>query len=434
MQAEERIEPSSVAEFLGLHQLDSYAAAFDEEGWDSLQQLRTVDASALEQLITDVKMKSGHAFRLRAALGKGGAAQPAAEVVAGGAPGVVPGPAQHGAAGLPTPAPGQETLTGPAAKAAAKMVEMTIVGELVHGNIVETWANPATNVPVVAFSQDGDSFYCRLCPVPRRSDDGKRACGRYFCNMFVHLGSNIHWTQFRKQVHGFAYDEALWQKYTDGNQYGPSRAKHKRSGELTKAASARKAQTWCNAQKHLTATKRAKARGQEEADGAAPFPASPMPPSFATAFGSPAPLPTFTVPPSFIPGQAFMPAAPAFYTSPIMRPPPGQPLPTAQPPAPVSGFDYTARAAELQDAPWPQEQDSAAAATEDAAPAGEDAVAGATAAEGEAPVVAPETMAPATAAATSPNMDPTAAAPASGMGFGALAFPNGNAHTTARSY
>jgi hypothetical protein len=57
MQAEERIEPSSVAEFLGLHQLDSYAAAFDEEGWDSLQQLRTVDASALEQLITDVKMK-----------------------------------------------------------------------------------------------------------------------------------------------------------------------------------------------------------------------------------------------------------------------------------------------------------------------------------------------------------------------------------------
>ena len=106
MQAEERVEPSSVTEFLVLHQLDAYAAAFDAEGWDSLQQLRTIDAGALEQLISDVKMKSGHAFRLRGALGKGGAAQPAAAAVTGAAPAAVPAAAQQGAAGLPTPAPG----------------------------------------------------------------------------------------------------------------------------------------------------------------------------------------------------------------------------------------------------------------------------------------------------------------------------------------
>ena len=117
-----------------------------------------------------------------------------------------------------------------------------------------------------------------------------------------------------------------------------------------------------------------------------------------------------------------------------MVPPPGPPLPTAQPQVPAAGFDYTARAAALQAEPWPQEPNAALAA-EDPEPAAEDvAVAGVTAAQEAAPVAAPEAVAPAPAAATSPGTETTAAAPTLGTGFGALAFPNGNAHVTAKSY
>lgn len=31
--------PTTVAELLSLHELDRYAAAFDEHGWDSLKRL-----------------------------------------------------------------------------------------------------------------------------------------------------------------------------------------------------------------------------------------------------------------------------------------------------------------------------------------------------------------------------------------------------------
>ena len=60
--------PTTVAEFLTVHSLQTYAAAFEEEGWDNLAQLQAMGAADLEQLIADTKMKSGHAARLRTAL------------------------------------------------------------------------------------------------------------------------------------------------------------------------------------------------------------------------------------------------------------------------------------------------------------------------------------------------------------------------------
>ena len=54
MEPATRVEPSTVTEFLELHQLGAYAQAFDEEGWDSLPQLLTITVAALEQLIVDV--------------------------------------------------------------------------------------------------------------------------------------------------------------------------------------------------------------------------------------------------------------------------------------------------------------------------------------------------------------------------------------------
>ena len=145
------------------------------------------------------------------------------------------------------------------------------------------------------------------------------------------MGSQVHWKTFRKQVHGLDFDEAAWRKYTDNNQYGPSRVKWKRSGALTKGASARAAQKFCNAQRHLTANKRAKAAAEQGLPGAPdapPLPATmPMPGmAFGQPFGSPIPMapPGFVSPQAFMPPQGFMPP-PGFM-------PPQQPTPALPPP------------------------------------------------------------------------------------------------------
>ena len=60
---------TTVRELLEQHELGQYAAAFDEEGWDSLPNLRAILAVDISQLVADTKMKSGHVVRLRVALG-----------------------------------------------------------------------------------------------------------------------------------------------------------------------------------------------------------------------------------------------------------------------------------------------------------------------------------------------------------------------------
>ena len=165
------------------------------------------------------------------------------------------------------------------------------------------------------------------------------------------MGSQVHWKTFRKQVHGLDFDEAAWQKYTGGNQYGPSRVKWKRSGALTKGASERAAQKLCNAQRHLTANKRAKAaaeQGLPDAPDASPLPATmPMPGmAFGQPFGSPIPM----APPGFMPPQ-----------QPTRAPPPPR-----APDSDYGDYDYAAAAAEWQGAS--EEDDDSSAEAPAAAP------------------------------------------------------------------
>ena len=59
--AEVYATPATVQDFLALHALSQYADAFIDEGWDSLSQLLSLSEANLHVLITDTKMKSGHA-------------------------------------------------------------------------------------------------------------------------------------------------------------------------------------------------------------------------------------------------------------------------------------------------------------------------------------------------------------------------------------
>ena len=62
-------EPTTVSELLEKAELQEYCDAFEEEGYDSLSQLRKITENDLADLIKDVQMKKGHVKRLRAALG-----------------------------------------------------------------------------------------------------------------------------------------------------------------------------------------------------------------------------------------------------------------------------------------------------------------------------------------------------------------------------
>ena len=62
-------EPTTVSELLEKAELQEYCDAFEEEGYDSLSQLRKITENDLVDLIKDVQMRKGHVKRLRAALG-----------------------------------------------------------------------------------------------------------------------------------------------------------------------------------------------------------------------------------------------------------------------------------------------------------------------------------------------------------------------------
>ena len=85
-------EPTTVSELLEKAELQEYCDAFEEEGYDSLSQLRKITENDLVDLIKDVQMKKGHVKRLRAALGlpevsaAGSSAGPAPAALAPAAP------------------------------------------------------------------------------------------------------------------------------------------------------------------------------------------------------------------------------------------------------------------------------------------------------------------------------------------------------------
>ena len=162
-----------MAEFLTRHNLSTYADAFDAHGWDDISQLSSAPESDLAKLVADVKMKSGHVARLRAALGKPAPTPPA--------PPAAPTQSQpHSSPHLPPPQQltpptqpppqqqQQQTLPSASdailqAKLYGRLMEVGALGEFTHGNCNETYMNPSTKVPVITMAPGFRFFWRRLC-------------------------------------------------------------------------------------------------------------------------------------------------------------------------------------------------------------------------------------------------------------------------------
>ena len=56
--------------FLTEHQLEIYAEAFNDQGYDNLDELKAISQLELHRLIHTVSVKPGHVARLRRALCK----------------------------------------------------------------------------------------------------------------------------------------------------------------------------------------------------------------------------------------------------------------------------------------------------------------------------------------------------------------------------
>ena len=219
--------PETIATFLATHELSSYAAACEEHGWDSLPALQAISDDDLKQLVADVEMKSGHAARLRSALGK--APPAAAAPPAQSTPDAVPAMPADPAAGQP----GQGVPAAPSSAEAAaaqkklhdKLLQMDLLGALEHGTTIQTYQIP-NNGPVTLRVMCNKVYFCLVCPVGQKlaANNGARACGLAMCNAIDHLASNIHWTHHRKDAFGLPYDEAAWTQFTLNNKHGPSRA------------------------------------------------------------------------------------------------------------------------------------------------------------------------------------------------------------------
>ena len=177
----------TVEAFLAAHELSSYADAFDNHGWDSLNALRDISDADLRQLEEDVSMKSGHSSRLRRALGKVAApAGPPAPAVPAGPPpepevaadppaAAEQPPAQAAAAGGGADAGGTAAATAAVwqKKLSDKLMKAGMLGSLLHGNIIEVYRAPSNGVqlwPVAIKVVNAKHFYCLCCGIPCAED------------------------------------------------------------------------------------------------------------------------------------------------------------------------------------------------------------------------------------------------------------------------
>ena len=166
----------TIATFLAKHELSLYTAAFDTHGWDSLRALQDISNDDLKQLVTDVAMKSGHAARLRTALGKAPAAAAAAAPA---------GPAVY-AAVLAAPAAAGQSDQGaspvpPCAEATAlqkqlhnKLMQGDMLGGLQHGSTIQTYQAPNGGEVMIRLVNK-QLYYCVCCPI-KVSDHHHQTC------------------------------------------------------------------------------------------------------------------------------------------------------------------------------------------------------------------------------------------------------------------
>lgn len=221
--------PETVGDFLKEHSLSKYADALEEHGWDSLSHLQAISDHGLQQLIADVAMPSGHAARLRNALGKPSAAT--------AAPPTMPGAVPAAPAATAASQPGQEAAACALDAAGSaelqkklfnKLLETDLMGQLAHGTTIQTYQAP-TGGEVMIRVVDQKQFYCICCPIPNGSKladkGGARSSGNSMSNILSHLGSKEHFTRFRLRAFDQAFDQEEWTKFTMGNRHGPARTK-----------------------------------------------------------------------------------------------------------------------------------------------------------------------------------------------------------------
>ena len=136
---------ASVSEFLQEAELHEYIGAFLEQGWDSLTQLKAITDADLALLIADVKMKSGHAARLRKALGLSQTPTGAGAGVTGRS--VRPPPQSASSSMGPTPPPPPQEPSGAPSefdqkRLLAKLTEKDLAQQCKVGNLLETYKAP----------------------------------------------------------------------------------------------------------------------------------------------------------------------------------------------------------------------------------------------------------------------------------------------------
>ena len=157
-------EPTTVTEFLNKHGLP-YAAAFEENGHDHLPSLLEASEEDLATVISDVKMRSGHAMRLRKIPARHVSATPLASSP--------PPPAAEPPASAPQSDPAQ--LRGDDPNAQAHMHKLLMAqnpfGNFIHGNIAETYCDPVTEKPTVIMANK-KRFYCGQ-RIPKLSADAR---------------------------------------------------------------------------------------------------------------------------------------------------------------------------------------------------------------------------------------------------------------------
>jgi hypothetical protein len=160
--------PETTATFLAKHELSSYTAAFDEHGWDSLPALQDISDDDLKQLVTDVAMKSGHAARLRTALGKAPAAAAAAPAENGPAvPAVLAAPAVAGQLDQGPPyqlVPTSADATALQKQLQDKLMQGDMLGGLQHGSTIQTYQAPNGGEVMIRLV-DKQLHYCICCPI-----------------------------------------------------------------------------------------------------------------------------------------------------------------------------------------------------------------------------------------------------------------------------
>ena len=229
---------SDVPAFLAAAGLESFAAAFIEHGYDSVDDLRALDGEAIAELACAVGLKSGHVAKLKRAL------RPAAPLPAA-APAATASTDEAAHAG-PTPQPpvaaaaSSQNGTTPQADLQQPLVTKLFAtnefGAYKEGNIHTVYAHNGS--PCIHVLQDS-KYRCVICPTQAGKSD-VRSQGLAHGNTLHHMGSKVHFENFRKMVTGEQPSPSEYEQWTRFNRHGTRRWENGKQAKERAASAAAK--------------------------------------------------------------------------------------------------------------------------------------------------------------------------------------------------